>query len=118
MSILNKAHTLQCVAAKKGFDWTDIRQILEKTREELNEVLSAIEQHESPARIAEEVGDVLFCAVNIARFLKVDPEEALQNATEKFSRRFDYVTLSLKPDHHYSFDELETLWQQAKKETL
>ncbi len=118
MSTLNKAYVLQCAAAKKGFDWTDIRQILEKMREELNEVLSAIEQPETPARIAEEVGDVLFCAVNIARFLKVNPDHALQHATEKFSRRFECVTLSLKPDHQYSFDELEKLWQQAKKEAL
>ena len=74
-------------AARVGFDWEDAAGIFEKMREECAELRHALEKKDN-VEVEEEIGDLFFAAVNLARFLKVDPEIALKNANAKFSRRF------------------------------
>ncbi len=105
---LERAAKLQKRAARTGFDWPDIEGPKAKIAEELDEIAAA------PAdKLAEEVGDLLFAAVNFARFLKVDPEEALRQANAKFERRFR--TIEQAPGFRdMSLDQMETLWSVAK----
>jgi ATP diphosphatase len=105
-------------AARAGFDWDDAQGIFEKLREECAEVRQASESKNS-RRVEEEMGDLLFAAVNLARFLQVDPEIALKNANAKFSRRFREME-RLSAANGKSFAELpradkEELWEAAKR---
>lgn len=88
MPALRRAQKIQKRAARVGFDWNDWRLVVPKVQEELDEVIAAVEQGESFQRIEEEVGDVLMAASNLARQLKVDAENALRLANNKFSGRF------------------------------
>lgn len=88
---LSRAEKLTKRAAKVGFDWAHWRDTLGKVHEELAEVAGAVEEQQPQARVAEEIGDLLFAAVNLARQLNVDPEAALRDANAKFTRRFHYV---------------------------
>lgn len=103
-----------------GFDWENIDQVMEKLHEELEELAGAraAGQTATPA-IEDEIGDILFVVVNIARHLKVDPEQALRKANAKFRRRFGYVERTLGEAGtslaEASFDEMEALWQEAKR---
>src|SRR5688572_25330386 len=107
---LERAAKLQKRAARTGFDWPDIEGPKAKIREELDEIASA-----PPAMVEEEVGDLLFAAVNFARHLKVDPEEALRKANRKFERRFRHIERA--PGFTaMTLDEQEALWTQAKAE--
>jgi MazG family protein len=102
-------------AAGAGFDWPNIDGVMEKLREELGE-LDAARQGGSKEEIEGEIGDLLFVMVNIARFLKVDPEQALRKTNAKFRRRFAHVEESLgKPLKEASIEEMEALWQEAKR---
>ncbi len=105
-------------AARIGFDWYNVAGIFDKLAEEATELRHALDKKESPARIESEVGDVLFVAVNLARFLSVDPEIAMKKANSKFSRRFremerlarqQETTLSEVPR-----PQMESLWEQSK----
>jgi uncharacterized protein YabN with tetrapyrrole methylase and pyrophosphatase domain len=104
-------------AAGAGFDWSNVEQVLEKLHEELAE-LEAARQAESPESLQDEIGDLLFVIVNIARFLKVDPEQALRGTNAKFRRRFGHVEKGLeaqgKSPREATIEEMEGLWQQAK----
>jgi MazG family protein len=101
-------------AAGAGFDWPDIDQVFAKLREELDE-LDEARRAGSKEEIEGEIGDLLFVMVNIARFLKVDPEQALRKTNTKFRRRFAHVEEGLgKPLKEASLDEMERLWQEAK----
>ncbi len=107
---LERAAKLQKRAARTGFDWPDIEGPKAKIREELDEIAQA-----PPEMIEEEVGDLLFAAVNFARHLKIDPEEALRKANRKFERRFR--TIEATPGFtDMSLDEQEALWVEAKRE--
>ena len=114
---LMAATKLQSKAAKTGFDWTDIRDVWQKIEEESAEVKQAAAQ-DSQAAIQEEVGDFLFAAVKMARFLEVEPETALLQANLKFSRRFQAMEqLAKKQGKVFSsltLTEQEELWQQIK----
>jgi MazG family protein len=102
-------------AAGAGFDWPGIDPVFEKLREELEE-LDAARKTGSQEEIEGEVGDLLFVVVNIARFLKVDPEQALRKTNTKFRRRFAHVEDGLgKPLKDATIEEMEALWQAAKK---
>ena len=108
---LLRAQKIQKRAARVGFDWPDIAPVKAKLLEELEEV----EQAKSEDEIHEEIGDLLFSAVNLARHYNVDAETALADATKKFSRRFNKVeTMSPKDLQEMSLDEMEALWQIAK----
>ena len=114
-----RSEKLQKRAARTGFDWTDPQDIFAKLDEEMDEVREAVEEADA-AHIEEEIGDLLFVAVNLARRLEIDPELSLRRANAKFERRFrgmeakaeaqnvDFSTLPL--------DEQEMLWQAVKQD--
>ena len=114
---LKRAQKLGKRAASVGFDWPDPQGVRNKIGEELAE-LAAAECSGKPAAIAEELGDLLFSVVNLARHLGVDPEHALTAANRKFERRFRRVEQDVKADgtalEDLGLDELEARWQAAK----
>jgi tetrapyrrole methylase family protein/MazG family protein len=115
---LRRAAAVQKRAAGVGFDWPDRTGILDKLREEIGELTAELRRG-SRARIKDEVGDILFTAVNLARYLDVDPESVLEGATEKFVARFGEVERRAKRSgkklSSMSLDEMERLWQKSKK---
>lgn len=115
---LIRADKIQKKAAKAGFDWDSVAGAAAKVREELDEAL-AVPAGSDAAE--DEVGDLLFAAVNVARFLKVEPEHAMERACDKFIRRFAGVEAQAqkagKELAEMSLAELEELWQRAKAET-
>ena len=110
-----RAEKVQKKAAKVGFDWDSVDGAVDKLSEELGEVKESISGHGDPA---EELGDLLFAAVNVARFLKVDPEDALQAACDKFAARFrrveEAVTAQGKQMEDMSLTELDDIWNAIK----
>ncbi|MEJ0009445.1 MAG: nucleoside triphosphate pyrophosphohydrolase [Alphaproteobacteria bacterium] len=115
---LMRAQKLQSRAARVGFDWPDTRGVSDKIEEELREVNEAIASGDKN-KIAEEIGDLLFAAVNLARFMDVDAEAALRGANLKFTRRFAHIEASLEAQGREpkdaTLEEMEMLWQEAKK---
>jgi len=111
---LVEAQQIASKAAGAGFDWENIGQVYEKLAEELAELRQA--QNEE---IEGEIGDLLFVIVNLARFLRVDPEQALRKTNAKFRRRFAHVEAGLaalgKTPEQATIEEMETLWQEAKR---
>ena len=108
---LLRAQKIQKRASRVGFDWPDKAPVKDKLLEELAEVAAASSDEE----VHEEIGDLLFSAVNLARHYKVDAERALADATAKFTKRFNLVEASLDKDmQEMSIDELEAEWQKAK----
>ena len=116
---LSRAAKLQKRAGQVGFDWPCALPVVDNVREELDEVLEAMADND-PVAIADEVGDLLFAAVNLARHLKVDPESALRGANAKFERRFRFIEQALR-DTHQSIEDctletLDALWGEAKRQ--
>lgn len=115
---LMRAQKLQKRASRQGFDWPEVGAVFAKVEEELAETLVAFEVGEQ-GHIEEEVGDLLFVAVNLARHLGVDAETALRSSTAKFSRRFGYVEQSLERQGRAMAEtpaeELDRLWEEAKR---
>lgn len=111
-----RAEKVQEKAARSGFDWDDISGALTALRSEVDELIQAIELGEG---IADELGDVLFSAVNAARFANVDPEEALTSSTDKFIRRFEYVEQEAskmgKPLADMTLKELDAIYERGKR---
>ncbi len=118
MPALERAYKIQKRAEKVGFDWKDFKGIKEKIVEELDEIEQEIERG-NREKIEEEVGDLLFMAVNLARFLKVHPEVALRKANQKFERRFRYMEKRAKEMgkelKEMDIDQMEELWKEAKE---
>jgi MazG family protein len=123
MPALLTASKLTSKAARVGFDWPNIEEIFAKLHEEVDELKEAL--LEAPAasecsRIEQEVGDLLFVAVNIARFLRIDPETALRKTNRKFASRFQHIEHRLreagKDFSQSNLEEMERFWQEAKKE--
>lgn len=120
---LAEAAQISRKAARAGFDWDDLGQVMEKVREEIQEIEQA-RAAESREKVEGEVGDLLFTIVNVARFLEVDPEQALRRANLKFRERFGRVERSLaergrtfeQSRAEHGISEMEALWQQAKEE--
>ena len=115
---LMRAQKVQSRVAKVGFDWDTIDGAYDKVAEEINELKIAI-NHNSQSEIEDELGDVLFSMVNVSRFLKVDSEEALKGATDKFISRFRLVEALAKEKgismSEASIEELDGLWEIAKE---
>ncbi len=114
---LMRAQKVQHKAAKVGFDWNDVYGALSKLSEEAEELLEAVEDG-NPREIEEELGDVLFAAVNVSRFVDVQSEEALTRATDKFTERFARVE-QLAQERGLdmtsaALEELDTLWDEVK----
>ena len=108
---------IQDRAANHGFDWPEIEPVYEKVLEELDEVKEAWESGDQE-HIEEEIGDLLLVAVNLARHMQVDPEQALKKSTRKFTQRFEYieekVTQSGREVNKCQLEELDSLWNEAK----
>ena len=115
---LTRAWKLQARASTVGFDWKDARLVLDKIREETDEIAEALEGDDKAA-IAEEIGDLLFVVANLARHVDADPEACLAAASTKFERRFAGIEARLaengRKPAEASLDELEALWQQVKQ---
>ncbi len=116
---LSRAVKLQKRAARVGFDWKNASRVLDKVVEEAGELVEAQSEGENQAHIEEELGDLLFVIANLARHLKIDPEQALRGANAKFVRRFKAIEDDLKTagknPADASLEEMEALWQKAKK---
>ena len=116
---LLRAYRAQEKAASVGFDWENVEGVLAKLREEVDEVEGAIASQD-PEHLSEEIGDLLFATVNLARFAKTDPEARLRAATEKFRRRFDQVVERLRAEgrspEEAGLPELDRLWNEVKRE--
>ena len=105
-------------AAKVGFDWENAEQIFDKLDEEVGELKKAIKEDKKD-EISEEIGDLLFVIVNLARKLDIEPETALKKTNRKFRQRFSFIESELKSQNK-SFDEsnleeMDALWNKAKK---
>ncbi|MDR1726731.1 MAG: nucleoside triphosphate pyrophosphohydrolase [Acidobacteriota bacterium] len=127
---LYRAYQMTAKASRVGFDWSRLEDVLDKLREESAELLDAARDpggdpgrdDAARARIADEMGDLLFVAVNVARFLGVDPETALERSNGKFERRFRHVETSVKRQGRElkdaSMAEMDALWDDAKSRGL
>ncbi len=117
---LTRAEKLQKRAARVGFDWPEPVQVLDKIAEETQEIRAALEENLAKDSVAEEIGDLLFAAVNLARHLEIDSEGALRAANRKFERRFrrveDILAAQGKAPSGSTLDEMEAAWVQAKQE--
>ncbi|HKS29989.1 MAG TPA: nucleoside triphosphate pyrophosphohydrolase [Pyrinomonadaceae bacterium] len=122
---LMEAHQLSTKAARVGFDWQRVEDIFEKLHEELDELKEAIREHAASKeagheQVREEIGDVLFAVVNIARHLGIEPEAALKVTNRKFRRRFRHVESGLEKRGRTidaaTLEEMEALWQEAKRQ--
>lgn len=113
-----KAHKVQSRAAKVGFDWDNTDDVFDKVYEEFGELKSAYKNDDADG-VHEELGDLMFSVINLSRFLKVNPELALNDATEKFIRRFEKIEraalLEGKTVEKMTFEEMDALWEKAKK---
>ncbi len=116
---LVEAQQLTSRAAGVGFDWPNAEQVLEKLDEELGELAEARAAGAPRERLEDEVGDLLFVIVNLARFLKVDPEQALRRTNRKFRERFGYVERKLKEQGRTpagsTLEEMDALWEESKR---
>ena len=118
---LVKANRIQDKAAGIGFDWEDPKQVWEKVEEELKELQNEV-QLNHVEKIESELGDVFFSLVNYARFLKINPENALERTNKKFIKRFQYLEakakLLNKSLHDMTLNEMDVFWEEAKKSDL
>jgi len=116
---LMRAHKVQRRAARVGFDWPTVNGAWNKLLEEIAEVESAIASAD-PEAVAEELGDLLFAVVNVARFMQVEPELTLAATTAKFERRFEYIEQQAKlkglPVKELTLEEMNNFWEQAKQQ--
>lgn len=130
---LLKAFQIQARAARAGFDWPQVSHVMEKIEEEQRELREAMapgSQETSPAgtteanserhdRVESEFGDVLFAFVNLARFIKVNPEEALRKAVNRFTDRFQYIEAQAasagRTLEEMTLEEMDALWEEAKR---
>lgn len=115
---LLRAYRMQDKASKVGFDWPHRDQVWEKVEEEIRELRSAIGSKAQP-EIEEEFGDLLFSLVNYARFVRINPEDALRKTIQKFERRFRHIEQRLREQQKditkTSLEEMDRYWEEAKK---
>jgi len=120
---IHEAHQISSRAARVGFEWPDIEGVFDKLAEETRELREAMAgpEEKRQSRLEDEIGDILFVIVNLARFLKIDSESALKRANRKFKSRFQYMEAELakagKNLDGTSLEEMESRWQQAKAKT-
>lgn len=115
---LLKAHRVQERVSRVGFDWEKAEDVIEKVESELDEFKSALKGRDKE-KIEDELGDILFTLVNLARFVDVNPDEALRKTISRFIRRFSYIETSAKREGRaladYTLEEMDHLWEEAKK---
>jgi ATP diphosphatase len=119
MPPMARALKLQAKASTVGFDWNDPKAVLAKLREETDEIAAEIDRSPTePDRLEDEIGDLLFAVANLARHLKIDPDQALRRTNAKFIERFGRIEAALaavgRTPAEASLDEMEELWQKAK----
>jgi len=118
---LIRAEKVQKKAGKVGFDWDDVELAMEKVIEELQEIKD-VYKNSDVSKIQEEVGDLIFATVNIARLLDIDPEFAVNYTIDKFIKRFQFIEESgIKKGidmKEMTLEEMETLWSESKKYNL
>jgi len=118
---LYAGYQISAKASRVGFDWSELRQIKEKLTEEFQELEEAVKEQDAE-RIREEVGDLLFAALNVARFLEIDPETALNRANNKFAGRFrkleKYFADQGRRLKDVPLEEMESAWQYLKKDQV
>ena len=113
MPALMKAEKIQKKVAKVGFQWEDINGVLDKVEEEIKEFREALMDN-NKKEMQEELGDIFFSLVNLARYLDINSQEALNKTIKKFESRFRYVEENCDIDRS-SLEEMDSLWQEAKK---
>ncbi|KIP20496.1 MULTISPECIES: nucleoside triphosphate pyrophosphohydrolase [Anoxybacillus] len=117
----SRAYEYQKKAAEVGFDWSEVESMWRKVEEEMNEVKQEANRMDEQ-KLKMEFGDLLFALINVCRYYKVNPEEALAMANEKFYRRFQYIEQKVKQSRKdwssYSLDQLDEIWEEAKREGL
>jgi ATP diphosphatase len=117
---LSRAVALQAEAGTVGFDWNDAHTVLDKIREEADEVEETLDVNASDEERLDEIGDLLFAVANLARHVKADPEVALRRANAKFERRFRFIEAELakqgRTTAQSNLDEMDALWDAAKIE--
>ncbi len=118
---LSRAERITRRVSSAGFDWPDLIGVLTKMDEEMKELREALSSGDR-RKIREEIGDLLFVLVNLARFLRIDPEDALRRTIEKFISRFHYIETSLlkrgKSIYQSNLSEMDCLWEEAKGKAL
>jgi ATP diphosphatase len=118
---LSRAAKLQRRAARVGFDWPDTHGVLDKIEEEIAELREALEQGDLQ-HAREEIGDLLFAQVNLARHLDIDPEQAVRHTNAKFERRFRHVESRVRESgrewEQLGLDQLDHWWDEAKQQGL
>lgn len=118
MPALLRALKMQEKAARVGFDWPDVKGAIDKFKEEVEELKDA----STDEHLKEEMGDIFFALVNIARLKNIDPEEALQLSNNKFARRFNYIEKQIKDNNKdfndYNLAKLDAIWDEAKSKGL
>jgi MazG family protein len=116
---LAEALQISSKVARVGFDWADTDQVIQKLHEELDELARARSSEASREAIEDELGDILFVIANIARHLRVDPEQALRKTNAKFRRRFAYLERRLAGEgkrlEETPLEKMEALWEEAKR---
>lgn len=115
---LMKAHRVQDRVSRVGFDWEHIEPALAKVEEELAEFKATLVNNQ-PEHAQEELGDLFFALVNVARFMKADPEQTLHRTVDKFINRFAYIEKKVadsgKGFDDYTLEQLDSFWEEAKK---
>ncbi len=118
MPAIQTSARLQRKAAGVGFDWTNSEDIINKLEEELTELSEAVSVKNNIEHITEELGDLMFCCINLARHCQIDPELALRGTNSKFIKRFNYIEQTLsnkkKSVQDASLEEMDALWNEAK----
>ncbi len=111
-----KAYRMQEKTKQVGFEWENAGQVWDKVEEEIQEFKETLEQDLSQERREEEFGDILFSLINYARFVKIDPETALERVNIKFKKRFEYIEAHAPKDlNDMTLAEMDLLWEAAKK---
>lgn len=112
-----KAYRMQEKTKQVGFEWENSEQVWEKVEEELSEFRETMNEGHSQEKREEEFGDVLFSLINYARFQGIDPETALERVNQKFKKRFEYIEANAPKElQEMSLAEMDTLWEEAKKD--
>lgn len=120
MAPLRRAQKIQTVVARKGFDWDDPLKVMEKCREELAELEHEVQTSAPVEKIADELGDLMFCCVNLARHYKLDAEMVMASVNRKFERRFRSLEMALQQQgislDEATLEQMEAGWQAAKRD--